>query len=83
MFASLDQVVRFYVMRDVTPARWYPHETFDDLPTPYRKNVNTDPPFGGRRGGTPTLSGVEIADLVAFLGTLSDGYVTVAAETPP
>jgi len=73
VFTSLEQVVRFYATRDVTPARWYPREPFDDLPAAYRKNITTDPPFGGR-GGTPTLSDGEITDLVAFLGTLSDGY---------
>jgi cytochrome c peroxidase len=79
-FDSLTQAVRFYATRDVAPERWYPRDAagrvvkFDDLPEPYRKNVNMDPPFGGRPGGRPALDDAEIADIVAFLGTLTDGY---------
>ena len=47
---------------------------FDDLPAQYLTNVNTDPPFGGKPGGKPALSDAEIDDIVAFLGTLTDGY---------
>ena len=41
---------------------------------PYRDNINTDPPFGGKPGDKPALSATEIDDIVAFLGTLTDGY---------
>jgi cytochrome c peroxidase len=47
---------------------------FDDLPQQYWKNVNVDPPFGGHPGGKAALSSADIEDIVAFLGTLSDGY---------
>ena len=50
-------------------------EKFDDLPARYRVNINTDPPFGGKPGDKPALSDAEIDDIVAFLGTLTDGYV--------
>ncbi len=31
------QVLRFYVERDIQPAKWYPKgETFDDLPAQFR-----------------------------------------------
>jgi cytochrome c peroxidase len=79
-FTSLTEAVRFYATRDVAPQRWYPRNTtgrvvkFDDLPEPYRKNVNMDPPFGGRPGDSPALDEAEIADIVVFLGTLTDGY---------
>jgi cytochrome c peroxidase len=79
-FTSLTQAVRFYATRDVAPELWYPRDPaghvakFDDLPEPYRKNVNMDPPFGGHPGQRPALDDAEIADIVAFLGTLTDGY---------
>ena len=79
-FTSLSEAVRFYATRDVAPERWYPRDgrgrvvQFDDLPAQYRGNVNRDPPFGGSPGGRPALDDAEIADLVVFLATLSDGY---------
>ncbi|HSR97625.1 MAG TPA: cytochrome c peroxidase [Kofleriaceae bacterium] len=79
-FTSLARAVRFYATRDVAPATWYPRDVqgrvqkFDDLPGRYRANVNMDPPFGGEPGGRPALDEAEIADIVAFLGTLTDGY---------
>jgi cytochrome c peroxidase len=77
VFHRLDQVLAFYVTRDTTPARWYPKaggtvDAFDDLPAAYRKNINRDRPFGGAPGAAPALSKSEIADLVAFLQTLTD-----------
>src|SRR5262249_47617903 len=70
VFTRLSDAVRFYVERDVAPERW---RAFDDLPPRSRDTVNRDPPFGRR---TPALSDAEIDDVVAFLGTLTDGYVT-------
>ena len=71
VFKTLTQVVEFYATRDVTPERWYGKgRKFDDLPPRYHANVNMDPPFGGKR----MLAASEIADIVAFLGTLNDGY---------
>ena len=70
-FTSLTEVIAFYATRDVTPERWYPRGAkFDDLPASYHANVNMDPPFGGKRH----LDDAEIADIVAFLGALTDGY---------
>jgi cytochrome c peroxidase len=80
-FHRLEDVVSFYATRDTEPQRWYPRgkrgktEKYDDLPARYRDNINTDPPFGGKAGDPPVLSKQEIADVVAFLKTLSDGYV--------
>ncbi len=72
---SLRDVVAFYATRDVTPRRWYAHgDPYDDLPARYRENLTRDPPFGGHPGDRPALGEPEIADIVAFLGTLSDGY---------
>jgi cytochrome c peroxidase len=77
---TLRQAIGFYVERDTDPAKWYPRDAsgqvrkFDDLPEPYRDNVNMEPPFGGRPGQTPALSSAEIDDVIAFLDTLTDGY---------
>lgn len=80
-FNNLTDVVRFYVTRDTDPARWYPTgadgvvQKFNDLPPAYRKNVNTtEGPYNRQPGMAPALNEAEIADLVQFLGTLTDGY---------
>jgi cytochrome c peroxidase len=73
-FTRLEDVVRFYATRDTTPMKWYRDRKFDDQPAGLEANVNMDAPFGGRPGGAPTLSERDIADLVAFLNTLTDGY---------
>jgi cytochrome c peroxidase len=70
---SLEDAVRFYVQRDTDPARWYGAAgALDELPARYRANLNTDPPFGGHPGDAPALTEAEIADVVAFLETLTD-----------
>jgi cytochrome c peroxidase len=78
---SLRDAVAFYATRDVTPQRWYPKDAagkvqrFDDLPAAYRANVEAGVPFRPLADGKPRLSAGEIDDIVAFLRTLSDGYV--------
>jgi cytochrome c peroxidase len=77
VFHRLEDVLAFYVTRDSDPGRWYGKaggkvEPFDDLPVAYRKNVNTDPPFGGKPGAAPALNRQEIRDVIAFLKTLTD-----------
>ena len=74
-------MVRFYVLRETEPEKIYPKgadgtvERYDDLPSQYRKNIDViDPPFDRKRGDQPALADAEIDDLVAFLGTLTDGY---------
>jgi cytochrome c peroxidase len=77
-FTTLNEVMRFYVERDTDPGHWYPTvagkvRKFDDLPTGYRRNVNTsDAPLNRGRGDTPALDAAEIEKVVAFMGTLSD-----------
>jgi cytochrome c peroxidase len=80
-FTNLTDVVRFYVRRDTNPEEWYPLgadgvvEKFNDLPLALRKNVNTsEAPYNRQPGMAPALTETEIADLVQFLGTLTDGY---------
>ena len=80
-FATLEDTVRFYVRRDTNPEEWYPVNAdgsvnkFDDLPAAYKKNVNTsEVPYNRVPGDAPALDENEIADVVAFLKTLTDGY---------
>lgn len=77
-FTTLEDVMHFYVERDTDPRRWYPTidgrlVKFDDLPVPYRGNVNiSDAPLNRERGQQPALNEEEIRQVIAFLGTLSD-----------
>ncbi len=80
-FENLQDVVRFYVRRDTNPEEWYPLaadgsiDKFNDLPPQYRNNVNqTEVPYNRKPGDAPALNDAEIADLIAFLQTLTDGY---------
>jgi cytochrome c peroxidase len=81
VFSSLRQVLEFYVQRDLNPGKWYraaqgkPSQSPDDLPFEYRGNINTEAPFGGDGRKAPALSSAEIDAVIAFLGTLNDGYV--------
>jgi len=59
---SLIEAVRFYATRDTKPLA-------TDLPAKYRANLDVEAPFGSK---TPVLTDAEIADVVAFLGTLTD-----------
>ncbi len=75
VFGTLEEAVRFYSSRNSHPERWYPEGPdgapllFDDVPARYRDNVNTTvPPLDTQRG----LTDNGIADLVAFLETLTD-----------
>jgi cytochrome c peroxidase len=77
---SLREAVRFYVERETQPERWYLRKAdgsidkYDDLPEAPKANVNMDPPFDRNAGDAPALTPAEIDDVVAFLGTLTDGY---------
>ncbi len=77
---TLREAVNFHVRRDTHPAQWYPQVAgvtakFNDLPAAYHGNVVTTAPFNRTEGGTPALSSAEVDDVLAFLATLSDGYV--------
>ena len=75
--ATLRDVVSFYATRGTDPVRWYPDDgAYDDLPAPYKANVNVSaPPYDHPEGGPPALDDGEIDALVAFLGTLTDEVV--------
>ena len=81
VYASLTDVVRFYVQRDTHPELIYPRlpdgdvDTFNDIPLLDRPNVDViDAPFDRHIGQPPALDDDEIAQVVAFLKTLTDGY---------
>jgi cytochrome c peroxidase len=80
-FHSLEEVMHFYVERETDPARWYPKlpngeiDRYTDLPPAYRGNIDiVDAPFDRKLGDPPALNDAEIADVIAFLKTLTDGY---------
>ncbi|HUI58865.1 MAG TPA: cytochrome c peroxidase [Steroidobacteraceae bacterium] len=78
--SRLEDAVRFYATRDTQPESWYPRapdgtiRKFDDLPAPYQVNIEMKPPFGQHAGEPRLLSEEDVADIVAFLNTLTDGY---------
>jgi cytochrome c peroxidase len=83
VFHSLDEVMDWYVNRDLHPERFYSKDAsgdvvkYDDMPAQYRHNVDTsDAPFNRHPGDEPALDKQEIQDVIAFLGTLTDGYRT-------
>jgi cytochrome c peroxidase len=68
-------------MSATPPSRVYPHgpegkvEKFNDIPPPYRANVDvTDPPFDREFGDKPAMTSQDERDIIAFLKTLTDGY---------
>ena len=86
-FHTLKDALTFYVQRDTNPEKFYPLKTdgtydkFNDLPTQYRGNVNQEEvPYNRHQGDQPALSDAEIDDVIAFLGTLSDGYVATPSR---
>ena len=86
-FHTLKDALTFYVQRDTNPEKFYPlkpdgtYDKFNDLPTQYRGNVNQEEvPYNRHQGDPPALSDAEIDDVIAFLGTLSDGYVATPSK---
>jgi cytochrome c peroxidase len=82
VFHSLNEVVRFYAERDTKPQKWYSRApdgrilNLDDLPAAYVANLDTQAPFDRQAGAAPALNDQDIEDIVAFLQTLSDGYLS-------
>ena len=75
-FGNLRDVMRFYSTRISNSFFWYgaPVAT-NDLPAQYLRNIETaKPPFNRTALQGPLFTEAEITDLVAFLGTLSDGF---------
>jgi cytochrome c peroxidase len=86
VFHDLRTALEFYAERDTAPERWYPRnadgsiDKENDVPPDLRGNLNVEVPFNKKPGETPALSNQDIDDLIAFLGTLTDGY---SAERVP
>ncbi len=83
VYTTLADAVRFYALRDSAPQRVYGAtraRRFADLPEKYQANLNAETPFGAKAGDRPSLTEREIADIVAFLGTLTDGWVAPAPK---
>ncbi|NHN87416.1 cytochrome-c peroxidase [Acetobacter sp. LMG 1627] len=79
VFHSLDDVMDFYVLRDLQPGRFYSRDShgkvvlYDDIPKKYRKNVDvSDAPFDRKPGDKPALTEDERQAIIAFLKTLTD-----------
>jgi cytochrome c peroxidase len=81
VFTSLREVLHFYNERDLHPEKYYSRNPdgsvhrFDDLPPGYPDNVDHDPPLDRKPGAEPALSEADIDDIIAFLQTLTDGYI--------
>jgi cytochrome c peroxidase len=79
-FSSLRDVVEFYNKRDTNPELFYPKATdgsvniYDDLPVAYQANIDPSVPVVHTLGATPSMTEQEVDDLVAFMGTLTDGF---------
>ncbi len=87
VFRSLQEVQDFYNYRDVDPGRVFPRAAdgsvakFDDIPARYLANVDVvDPPFDRHLGDQPAMTPEEEQDIIAFLQTLTDGYVPIGAD---
>ncbi len=88
-FHTLKDALRFYVQRDTHPYKWYPRkrngevDKFNDLPEEYRGNIDTiDVPLNRKIGDKPVWDDNQIADVVAFLKTLTDGYTAPSQKMP-
>lgn len=81
IYHSLREVMEFYNLRSIDPGRIYPHDVDgkpdinNDLPRQYWSNIDTsDAPFNRKPGQPPAMTDRDIDDIIAFLGTLDDGY---------
>lgn len=87
VFHSLEDVMDFYVLRDLEPERFYPKGpdgkalSYNDIPAAYRANVDTtDAPFDRKPGQAPALTEAERKAIIAFLQTLTDGWTGDASQ---
>lgn len=78
---TLQEVMNFYDFRDTDPGKIYPLgpdgkvEKYNDIPARYRANADVvDPPFDRKLGEAPAMTEADMRDIIAFLGTLTDGY---------
>ncbi|MBR1088101.1 c-type cytochrome [Bradyrhizobium manausense] len=81
VFKTLEEVMNFYNFRDTNPEKVFPRaadgtvQKYDDLPQKFHANVDVaDPPFDRHLGDKPAMTDQDMADIIAFLKTLTDGY---------
>nr|WP_240702296.1 cytochrome c peroxidase [Trinickia terrae] len=81
VYHTLDEVMAFYNLRDIDPAKIYPRDAhgkvtkYNDLPARYRANIDkSDAPFDRKFGDKPSMTDDDIRDIIAFMKTLNDGY---------
>ena len=81
VYHDLKQVMDFYNLRDTNPGKIYPRDVsgkvaqFNDIPGQYQKNVDfQDAPFDRKFGDKPAMTDQDVQDIIAFMGTLTDGY---------
>jgi len=80
VYHTLEDVLAFYDFRDVQPEKVYSKgpdgkpRKFDDTPKAYLANMDVvDPPFDRKPGQAPAMTEQDMRDIIAFLGTLTDG----------
>ena len=83
--STLEEAVSFFATRDTDPAHWYPvvegsPDKYNDLPLTMRGNAIQSAPFGPATGDRPRLNAQDVADLVAFLKTLTDDVAAPAGN---
>jgi cytochrome c peroxidase len=81
VYHDMKQVMDFYNLRNTDPGKIYPRDAsgkvqaFNDIPAQFQGNVDyADAPFDRKPTDQPAMSDQDIQDIIAFLGTLTDGY---------
>ncbi len=81
VYHDLKQVMDFYNLRNTDPGKIYPRDAsgkvqvYNDIPKTWQGNVDyADAPFDRKPTDQPAMSDQDIQDIIAFIGTLTDGY---------
>ncbi len=81
VYHDLKQVMDFYNLRNTDPGKIYPRDAsgkvqvYNDIPKAWQANVDyADAPFDRKPTDQPAMSEQDIQDIIAFIGTLNDGY---------
>jgi cytochrome c peroxidase len=81
VYHDMKQVMDFYNLRNTNPEKIYPRDAsgkvmvFDDVPKQYQANIDyADAPFDVKPTDKPAMTDQDIKDIIAFIGTLNDGY---------
>jgi len=81
VYRDMKQVMDFYSLRNTNPEKIYPRDAsgkvmvFNDVPKEYQANIDyADAPFDVKPTDKPAMTHQDIEDIIAFIGTLNDGY---------